>query len=83
MVSTFTLPFNPEEPPMHNSFITVVWYRRNQENVEILETPSEVRTGVTFIECPECFGTGVFEITDTDSQDCNYCKTAGEMPVTI
>jgi DnaJ-class molecular chaperone len=27
--------------------------------------------------CPDCEGTGVFSITNTDSQPCVVCKTSG------
>jgi len=44
---------------------------------------ADVRRGVAYLECPACNGTGVFEITDSDAQDCNKCKTRGEIPVSL
>jgi Zn ribbon nucleic-acid-binding protein len=46
-------------------------------------TEEDVKNRYTRIECPSCEGTGVFEISEEDSQDCVECSTAGEIKVPV
>ena len=46
-------------------------------------TEEEFQRGYTTIDCPSCEGTGVFEITEKDSQDCVECSTKGELTVPL
>jgi hypothetical protein len=47
----------------------------------IMVTEEEALEGVVFIECPECEGTGLFEMADGEFQPCNCCKTTGLMAI--
>jgi DnaJ-class molecular chaperone len=58
-------------------------YRGSNLLTKTTATAKEIQRGYTTIECPSCKGTGVFEITDTDSQDCVECSTKGELTVSI
>lgn len=46
-------------------------------------TEEDVKNRETTIECPSCEGTGIFDITEKDSQDCVECYTAGEIKVPV
>lgn len=53
------------------------------EEISLTVTERDIRRGYIEYECPECDGTGVFEITETESQPCNYCKTRGTITASI
>lgn len=56
-------------------------YKQTYDGYEKVNVdPSE---GYTTITCPECEGTGIFFITDTDYQPCVLCKTSGSIWVTL
>jgi len=46
-------------------------------------TETDIKNRHTKIECPSCEGSGVFEITEDDSQDCVECSTAGKIKVPV
>lgn len=43
----------------------------------------DVKNRSTRIECPSCEGTGIFWITDEESQDCVECCTRGDIVVPL
>lgn len=58
-------------------------YRGDSLLRETTVTEEEIEEGYTTIECPSCRGTGVFNITDADSQDCVECSTEGRLIVPL
>lgn len=55
-------------------------YPRDEE-IEV--SREEVRRGVTHVVCLACDGTGVFSITERESQECVSCKGTGEVNVSL
>lgn len=64
-------------------FVKAVIYRSELENLEFPVPMQEVRRGFTQIKCQACEGSGMFEITEKDSQKCVRCSGRGKIGVTL
>lgn len=55
-------------------------YTQSFENLENYLLEIDLSQGeYQQIVCVECHGTGVYWITETDSQKCNHCKANGKI----